>query len=357
MESDTWSILSVVPISPTAEGFRAAFRRPSLTFAEIAWRWIVGGTATALFFFGFFEYLGTLPVTKADLVLLRTRHPYLVAQAFAHILHGTLTRAAISALLGAFLLSLLWIVAATFGRIATVRGLLDYFRTRFRVAARQGISEDAGREIESPVSTNVFPAVLRLNFLRVAVAIAALIGFAGSGIVANFVSPPSHPRPGMAFLLFLPLLALVCLAWWLLNWALSLATLFAVRDGGDVIGSIALAIRFSRERAGAVSAVTTWSEFGHVVILSIGSTAIAVPMGFAGLLPWQAVVAAMAAVSLAYFAIVDWLYMARLAGYVCIAEIPEELLRPALPVPAPPVQTSIDRDELILSDMPSPAMG
>ena len=28
--------------SPTIEGFRAAFRRPSLTFAEMAWRWTVG---------------------------------------------------------------------------------------------------------------------------------------------------------------------------------------------------------------------------------------------------------------------------------------------------------------------------
>ena len=64
-----------MPISPTAEGFRAAFRRPSLTFAEIAWRWIFGGTATALFFFALFEYLGTLPVSNADMVLLRTRHP------------------------------------------------------------------------------------------------------------------------------------------------------------------------------------------------------------------------------------------------------------------------------------------
>src|ERR1700759_466587 len=105
-----------MPISPTVEGFRAGFRRPSLTFAEIAWRWIVGGTVTALFFFGLFEYLGTLPVTKADLMLLRTRHPYLVAQAFAHILHGTLNRVVMSALLAGLLLSMLWMVAATFGR-------------------------------------------------------------------------------------------------------------------------------------------------------------------------------------------------------------------------------------------------
>ena len=342
-------------ISPTAEGFRAAFRRPSLTFAEIAWRWIVGGTGTALFFFGLFEYLDTLPVTNADLVLLRTRHPYLIAQAFAHILHGTLGRVSISALLAAFLLSLLWMVAATFGRIATVRGLIDYFHSRFAPVAGRDISEEGDTGIAGGVANNVFSAVLRLNFLRVAVAIAALIGFAGSGIVANFVSPASHPRPGMAFLLFVPLLALVCIAWWLLNWTLSLAALFAVGDGKDAIGSISSAIRFSREHAGASAAVTTWSEMGHLVLLSIASTVIAVPMGLAGLLPWQAVMVGMGLVALGYFAIVDWLYIARLAGYVCIAEVPEAMLKSAPPIHRPPVQTAVDRDELILSDVPSPA--
>jgi hypothetical protein len=68
-------------ISPTAEGFRAAFRKPSLTLAEIAWRWIAGATAIATFLFGFSEYLNTLPVTSRDLLFLRTRQPYLVAEA------------------------------------------------------------------------------------------------------------------------------------------------------------------------------------------------------------------------------------------------------------------------------------
>ena len=64
-------------------------------------------------------------------------------------------------------------------------------------------------------------------------------------------------------------------------------------------------------------------------------------------------------------AVADWLYTARLAGYVCILETPEALLRPE-PPPMPPftppqpsfvsiTQSSIDRDELILSDVPRPA--
>src|ERR1700684_3780791 len=121
-----------MPISPTTEGFRAAFRRPLLTLAEIMWRWMVGATAATLVVVGFFEYLDTLPVTNGELLFLRTRHPYLVGEAIAHILRGSLNRAAMASLLAALMLSILWIVAASAGRIATVRGLLDYFRRDVR---------------------------------------------------------------------------------------------------------------------------------------------------------------------------------------------------------------------------------
>jgi len=63
-------------------------------------------------------------------------------------------------------------------------------------------------------------------------------------------------------------------------------------------------------------------------------------------------------VTLTYFAVADWLYMARLAGYVCIAEMPDALAASA-PMPAPqlePAQATIDRDEPILSDLPNLAV-
>src|SRR6201997_3078842 len=123
--------------SPTLEGFRAAFRRPSLTLAEIVWRWAVGVTVAALFVFGLFEYLNTLPVTNGELLFLRTRHPYLVAEAIAHILRGSLNRVVMAGLLAGVMLATLWMVAASVGRIATVRALLEYFR-RDNIGSRDG---------------------------------------------------------------------------------------------------------------------------------------------------------------------------------------------------------------------------
>src|SRR6202035_55099 len=98
---------SVSATSPTIEGFRVTFRRPSLTFAEIAWRWTLGASAASLFVFYGIEYLDTLPVTNSDAALLATRQPALVARAIAHILRGSLNRAVLAALLAVFALSVL----------------------------------------------------------------------------------------------------------------------------------------------------------------------------------------------------------------------------------------------------------
>src|ERR1700722_5067208 len=357
-------------ISPTAEGFRAASRRTSLTLAEIIWRWMVGATAVALFFFGLFEYLDTLPVTNGELLFLRTRHPYLVGEAIAHILRGSLNRAAMASLLAALMLAILWMVAGSVGRIATVRGLLEYFRRDVPGNLLDGdITSDGKRDLASNVSTLSFVALLRLNFLRVVVALAALVGFAGASILSGFASPDANPRPGLAFSLFLPLAGLICYVWWALNWLLSLAGMFAVRNVEDAIAAIGSAVALTRERTGAVFAVSTWTGLAHLVALVGASTIVSIPLGFVGLIPWRLVVAAMILVTLAYFALADWLYMARLAGYVCIAETPLALLSPLPPAPLPrtppvqttpvqttPVQTTIDRDEPILSDLPNLAV-
>jgi len=332
-------------VSPTLEGFRAAFRRPSLTFAEIAWRWTAGASACAFFFFWLIEYLDTLPVTKADTALLATRHPFLVGRALAHILRGSLNRAVLAALAALIALSLLWIMAASIGRAVTVRALLDYFR-------RDDAPEVPG---ETAVKPRSLSALVSLNFLRAVLALAAMLSFLGAAILAGYASPAAKPRPGLAFVLFLPLAGLICTAWPALNWLLSLASIFAARDGEDTLGALSSAVTFVRGRIGPVFAVGAWTGLAHLTVISIAGTATTLPLAFVHVAPSRLVIAALLLVALAYFAVVDWLYIARLAGYVCIAEMPEPAAEPA-PLPVPPPQTSIDRDELILSDLPNLAM-
>ncbi|HEY6337427.1 MAG TPA: hypothetical protein VIW68_02935 [Candidatus Sulfotelmatobacter sp.] len=396
-------------ISPTLEGFRVAFRRPSLTLAEISWRWAVGAAATALFLFSILEYLDTLPVTRGDILLLRTRHPILIGQALGHIFHGSLPRIVMALVVVAIALTVFWILAASVGRITTVRGLMDYFaesldsttgRAKNRGLENRGLEnqglENHGQELVPLVLQSSAPpkgagslgAVLRLNFLRAAVALAAILGIMGAVILVQVVSnglaandaasttvtsagslPPPNPGSGLAFLLFFPLAALVFLAWSTLNWFLSLAGMFAVRGSGnaprDAMGALSAAVAFCRERTGPVFAVGIWTGLTHLTLFVVATAAVSMPLGLAQIVPGRIVLVAILLLTMAYFAAVDWLYMVRLAGYVCIAEMPEALPAPVLPAPiamppsggvqvqsGAPVQTTIDRDEPILSDVP-----
>jgi hypothetical protein len=341
-------------VSPTLEGFRAAFRRPALTLAEIAWRWTVGAVAWTLALFLVVEFLDSLPVTNADATLLWTRQPVLVGRAIAHILHGSLNRAVLATLVAALALSFLWIVAASVGRASTVRALLDYFR--------RDIAIDVSAEARDTKKQRPVRVLMSLNFLRAALTLAAMLALAGAAILVSFASPEAHPRPGLAFILFLPLAGLICMAWSMLSWLLSLACIFAVRDGEDALGAFSAAVIFSRERSGPVLAVSTWTGLAHLVAFSVGTTVVSMPLAFVQVVPWRLVIAGVVLVTLAYFVVVDWLYMVRLGGYVFIAEMPEGLAEPEPLTTPPPAgqqfapsgasRTAIDRDEPILSDVP-----
>jgi len=335
-------------VSPTLEGFRASLRRPSLTFAEIGWRWTVGATGWALGFFCLLEFLDTLPVTKGDATLLSTRQPLLVGRAISHILHGSLSRAVLAVLLAALALSCLWIVAASVGRAGTVRALLDYFAAR-------NAAGNASIETRDTTRPRALRSLMGLSFLRVALTLAALLAFAGAAILVSFASPDANPQPGLAFILFLPLAGLICVVWLMLNWVLSLACIFAVRDGDDFLSALFAAITFSRERWGPVFAVSTWTGVAHLTAFSIATTAVSFPLALIRIAPTRLIIAAVILVTLAYFAVADWLYVTRLAGYVCITGMLEALTESAT-LPTPPPQTSIDRDEPILSDVPNLAV-
>jgi hypothetical protein len=251
-------------VSPTLEGFRAALRRPLFTFAEISWRWTIGATSWALVLYGFFEYLNTLAVSKRDAALLASRQPALVGRAIAHIFRGSMNRAILAALCAALALSLFWMVAASIGRAATVRALVDYFREKFGIEVSDRGSERDGIT-EASDKTGSFLSLIGLNFLRVVLVLAGLLALLGAAILASFASSKANPQPGLVFVLFLPAAALICSIWSMLSWQLSLAGVFAVRDGEDALGALFAAIAFCRDRTGSIFAVSAWTGMAHFV--------------------------------------------------------------------------------------------
>jgi hypothetical protein len=350
--------------SPTLEGFRAMFRRPSVSVAEIMWRWSFGTAACVLVAFGLVEYLDTLPVSNTDLWLLRTRHPFLISQAFSHILHGSAYRLVLAAIVMVSELALLWIFVAACGRGATLGPLLDYVQDRAdKVRYELGVG---GPLTIDSLSENTGGWRLRslagLHLLRVGLGLAACAGIVGAAILGGFVSTVTHPPPGTAFLLSFFFVLLVWMVWSSVSWFLSVASIFVVRRGRDTFAALSDAVDLCRDHLGPVMAVGTWFGLAHLVLFVIATSVISFPLAFAGFVPGGIVLSVILLLTLVYFAIVDTLYIGRLAGYVAILEAP------LLPAPAPtlppdiippgfasstPLETdAVDQEELILSDTP-----
>jgi hypothetical protein len=336
--------------SPILEGFRTILRRPSFGLAEISWRWSFGAAAAMLLTFSLFEYLDTLPVTRLDYLLLKTRHPTLVGQAMAHIFRGSSARMVRASIVLAVGLAVAWILLAALARAATIKALV----ARFREASQ----DDRARKSWGMRS------LLGLNFFRVAAALAAALGGVGALLLGGIASSPGQPAPGATGLLVLASLFLVWLAWLVVNWFLSLASVFAVAAQRDTFGSIAAAVQLCRDQAGAVFAAGTWFGLAHIVAFFMATSIVAFPLGFAGFFPPAVVLGGVLLVTLFYFAVVDFLYMGRLAAYVAMVELPLDpvALQGAAPlissggqpsVIGPRPSSSVDQDEVILSDLPA----
>jgi hypothetical protein len=311
--------------SPTLEGFQTMFRQPVLGLAEIAWRWTFGVAALAAFGFTLREYLATLPVTAGEMLLLRTRQPALIAQALARIFGGSAPRAVAALLVVTLALTLAWIVVASVGRTLTLKTLLEHFRnSSLPISTTQGLR-----------------SLIGLNFLRATTMFAATLGVVGAMLVARAASSPQDPSPGKVLLIFWMLTMFIGLAYPLFNWYLSLAAIFVIRDEASAFTALAKATDLCRTRPGALTAVGTWFGIAHAIVFFVASSAVAVPLGFAEVLPASMVFGGVLLVALLYFAAVDFLYVGRLAAYVFLLEEPE---------PEPSVVLLSDDD--ILSDIP-----
>lgn len=320
-------------------------QRPSFGVAEIAWRWSFGAASCLLLAFSFFEYLNTLPVTGGDLLLLKTRQPALVAKAMADIFRGSALRAVDAIVILVLALAIGWTVIASAARAATIKALLIYFRERENSSSQRRAGKSG------------LLSLFGLNFFRLVTALAAAVGSLAALLLGGMISPPDNPAPGSAFLVFLSVVLLVWLAWSAVNWFLSLAGVFVVAEGDNTFRAIASSVALCRERAGSVLAAGTWFGLAHVVAFVLATSVVAFPLGLARVLPAGVVLGGVLLVTLLYFGVVDFLYMGRLAAYVAILELPKNpvLAETSQPLisPAAPSRGAVDRNELILGDLPA----
>jgi len=313
-------------------------RRPSIGLAEITWRWCFGCALLFLVAVSVLEYLDTLPVTATDLFLLKTRQPFLISQAISHILRGSAPRVILTLFAISIAMAFAWIVVSSLGRAATLNAVISRVRASF----------SQGDEFKVPRAR--FQTLLGLNFFRIATMFAASVGSLGALLIAGAASPHRDPSPGSAFAILMMMLLLIASASIMLNWFLSLASVFACTAQSNTFSALAHAVTLCRERFGPVLAASSWFGLAHLVVFFVATSAVGIPLAFAGLLPAAVVVGGVLLVTLVYLAIVDFLYVGRLAAYVAIIEM-SEIPEPAL-IPPPSPSPRVDQDELILSDVP-----
>jgi hypothetical protein len=260
--------------SPTIEGFRAIFRHPGLALAEVSWRWTFGAAASLLVLFTLVQYFDSLQVTTGDALFLKTRHPLLVSQAVGHMIAGSGERLLAAGIFVSLTLGAFWIVASSVGRAATIRPLLQYF------SGAQVTPSDFTDEqpYAPPMRVRHLRSLAALNFLRLTLVLAGLLALVSSGILSSFMSTAKDPQPGLAFLTFIPLALLVVLSWSSMNWILSIAPLFVLRDQSDTFGAFASAFDFCLYRAGALSWSSTVCATCHFVAFAIASSVVVFPL-------------------------------------------------------------------------------
>jgi hypothetical protein len=308
--------------SPTLEGFRRIFRKPSLGWAEVAWRSSFAVASALLLGLAAAAYLNSLPLTRADLLLFGSGRPALVGRALGHILAGSGPRLAEAATLLAVALGGAWVVTASFARMA-ILGVLATGEDRPE-------APESGR---SRMYRPQLPSLLVLNTLRLALLLLAAVSSMAALLAALACSAPStasassfsassssFSSPLLALLVCFAVIIPVWLTWCGLDWLIGLAIVVAVVEERDAMGSLARAVAACKKRTAALLAATVWFSLARLTLLSLAWAVAGFFLAFAALLPGKVVLPLVLAVYALYRLTVDFLATGRLAAYTAIVK-------------------------------------
>jgi hypothetical protein len=266
-------------------------RDPSIVAVELAWRWAFSLSALALCAFAVYRLQHAVVIFPEEQQMLASRAPLQIAEALLeiwHRMHPLLIRLGVVVVPA---IVILWLIAATLGR--------GFVTSR----------------IFEPVPAGPrWSSLFVLHVLRV-LSFFLLIGayFASSRATA-FVSNPESPNYAAALLVFLALFGAAIFIWSLMNWFLSLASIFAARGRTSLLDSIRRSSLLLRTQGRQLASVAAQN--------STARTLVAILFTFLGLIPlvlyripvlfWTIEFALL----LCYCAISDLLLLARLSAYV-----------------------------------------
>ncbi len=306
------------------EGFAAIFRDPLVYIAELAWRWTYTLAAGLVVTYGVLLFLNSLPVSDRDLFGLSGIVPGLYGAALANIFKGSGPKMVRLAIMLSLSLGMLWFVAASLGRSATLTALL-----------------------RKPVRLR---PIFRLHFLRLAVGSAAWIAYVGALAIAaskaRFENAQGYD-PGEFYLVFLVLSLVISSAWSSASWYLSLGPMLSVRNGTGTLDSLYDAAALVRRQPRQFSWVGIFYGVLRAIIWFVAFFALLTALASVAAAPPGVTIAVLILFLAAYSAVSNFLSLARMGSYLRIIEWDQEWdrewdeaerLRPPVPAtpPAPP---------------------
>jgi len=299
------------------EGFRVLRSESALLPMELLWRWSFGLGLLALSFFVYAHVRQAVFLSDADELALRGHDPIIAAATVWEFLAGAkgpLLRALEPALSAALVL---WVATATFGRGIVTRLAVRRFAADYALT----IAPDAPR----------WSSFAILNCARVLMLLIIVIGYLGGNLIAGFFSGPEQNTLASA-LIVLASLAVASLLWSYVNWVLSLAPVFVVRDALPPLDSVAAAVTFARRNCLRLSSIAIWNGILRGVAATVISIAGALTGALRPALPSAAIIALLALEMLLYLVVSDLLLLARLGAYASVA-VRELILPQVLPEP------------------------
>jgi hypothetical protein len=289
-------------------------RQPALVLGEVAWRWAFGAAAWALVIIAIRRILAHVDITQAELLLARHSDVFLIADACAHIVVQVLPRLGHECLVLAPAIAVLWVAAATLGRAITLQSLFstDVIASEDAPAGPRTLRlSDAGASEPRDLHIGL---LLALHFIRAVGTLAALIAFVGALLLTGLAMPAQNPIAGA--LAGILVAALIGFFWSVVNWFLALAPIWIVRDGRPTLRSIVDSVDLYRRGPGPYRGIASWFGLWRAAALLAALVA--------ALLAGQATpatsIAICVVIALIYFAVADFLYIARLAAFVALNE-------------------------------------
>jgi len=290
------------PPNPVTQGFRIAWRRPSLWVWEILWRWTFGLAALGLLFYAYRVLAGSISITEADALAWRNRDVMTLAASLAQIIVDNASVLLSLSLRILPAITLLWLVLSSVGRYGTLSSLAQ---SRGEVGFGSVVWLQAARVLSMWLGTFALIATI--------------------GIEGEIATGGAKPDFALYYIMVLPSLLVIAIVWSIINWYLALAPVCLCAGANSAWRALRMALALGRSHRPEFASASFLSMLLRVAGIMVAFVLCVATSGWMGPAP-RAYTTLVAVVTLAYFGFADFLFAARQASFVEIAVRPPQIV-------------------------------